>query len=193
MATVNTSTGSTARRAPTERRTRERRAGCSAHSARNAVIAAVAAASFAGPAVAQDPSPLPPERAFAYSVRALDAGVVEARFAIAGGYYLYRDKLKFGLEPGGLASPPVLPPGTVKEDPFFGKVETYRGQVVVRLALGTPAPGSTVTVSAESQGCADIGICYPVQLQKVAVALPAAGAGPGVPVEAAPAKKSWFK
>jgi thioredoxin:protein disulfide reductase len=147
---------------------------------------------LAGAAAAQDRDLLPPERAFEFSVRALDPATVEARFAIASGYYLYRDKLKFTVEPAGLAAAPVLPAGKVKEDQFFGKVDTYRGQLVVRLALAAGAPGSAVTVSAESQGCADIGVCYPPQLQKVTVALPAAGAGPGAPVEAAPARKRWF-
>jgi thioredoxin:protein disulfide reductase len=144
-------------------------------------------------ALAQGPDLLPPERAFSFSVRALDPASVEARFAIASGYYLYREKLRFGLEPGPLTSAPVLPPGNIKEDQFFGKVETYRGQLIVRLALAAPAAGSTVTVTAESQGCADIGVCYPPQLQKITVALPAAGAGPGAVVEAVPAKKNWFK
>ncbi len=133
------------------------------------------------------------ERAFAFSVRPLDPATVEARFVVAPGYYLYRDKLRFGIEQAALATPPALPPGKVKEDAFFGRVETYRGDLVVRLALTAPAPGSTVTVTAESQGCADIGVCYPPQLQKVIVALPAAGAGPGAPVEAAPAKRTWFR
>ena len=155
-------------------------------------MAGVVAASFALAAVAQDPKLLEPERAFSLSVRPLDSTTVEARFAIARGYYLYRDKLKFSLEPGALAAPPVLPPGEVKEDAFFGRVETYRGQLVVRLALAASAPGSTVMVKAESQGCADIGVCYPPQLQKVTVVLPAAGAGPGAPVEATPAKRAWF-
>jgi thioredoxin:protein disulfide reductase len=149
---------------------------------------------FAAAAAAQEePKLLEPERAFSFSVRALDSATVEARFAIAGGYYLYRDKVKFNLEQGTLAATPVLPPGKIKEDQFFGNVETYRGQLVVRLALAATAPGSTVTVRAESQGCADVGVCYPPSVQKVTVALPAAGAGPGAPVEAAPAKKAWFK
>jgi thiol:disulfide interchange protein DsbD len=143
-------------------------------------------------ASAQEPKLLEPERAFSFSVRPLDPTTIEARFAIANGYYLYRDKLRFALEPGTLAAPPVLPPGKVKEDQFFGRVETYRGQVVVRLALATPAPGATVTVKAESQGCADLGVCYPPQAQKITVALPEAGAGPGAAVDAVPPKKRWF-
>jgi len=145
-----------------------------------------------GAASAQSPDLLEPERAFSLSARALDATTVEARFAIADGYYLYRDKLKLSLEPGALVAAPVLPPGKIKQDEFFGKVETYRGKVVVRVSLAAPAPGATVTVKAESQGCADVGVCYPPQVQKIALSLPA-GAGPGPVVEFAPVKKNWFK
>jgi thiol:disulfide interchange protein DsbD len=63
----------------------------------------------------------------------------------------------------------------------------------VRLSLVAAAPGALVSVSAESQGCADLGVCYPPQRQRLTVTLPAAGAGPGALVEAAPAKRSWFK
>lgn len=156
------------------------------------LVPAAVAAALATAALAAEPQLLEPERAFAFSVRPLDPATVEARFVVAPGYYLYRDKLRFGLEQGSLAAPPALPPGKVKEDAFFGKVETYRGELVVRLALAASAAGSKVTVTAESQGCADIGVCYPPRLQKVTVALPAPGAGPGAPVEYAPAKRAWF-
>jgi len=134
---------------------------------------------------------LEPERAFAFSVQAVDEKTVEARFTIASGYYLYREKMKFTVEPMALAGVPVLPPGKVKDDAFFGNVETYRGRLAVRLPLDGVAPGTKVTVKAESQGCADAGVCYPPQVQRVTVALPAPGARPGDPVSATP-KKSWF-
>ena len=155
--------------------------------------AGLIAALTLGVAGAQSPELLEPERAFSFSARPLDATTVEVRFAIADGYYLYRDKLKLSLEPGALAAPPVLPAGKMKQDPFFGKVETYRGKIAVRVLLAAPAPGTTVTVKAESQGCADLGVCYPPQVQKIALSLPPAGAGPGPVVEFAPARKSWFK
>jgi thiol:disulfide interchange protein DsbD len=144
-----------------------------------------------GPAAAVEPNLLPNERAFAFSARGVDERTIEARFVIADGYYLYRDRIKFTSDPGTLGGA-SLPPGKVKEDQFFGKVETYRNQLVVKLPLEAAAPGAAVTVSAESQGCADIGVCYPPQLQKVTLTLPAAGGRPGMPVEAAPAKKPWF-
>jgi len=134
---------------------------------------------------------LEPERAFAFSVQAVDEKTVEARFSIANGYYLYREKLKFAVDPATLAGAPALPPGKVKDDPLFGNVETYRGQLVVRLPLDGARPGDKVTVKAESQGCADAGVCYPPQVQTLTVALPARGGRPGEPVSATP-KKSWF-
>jgi thiol:disulfide interchange protein DsbD len=152
----------------------------------------VALCSITGPTSAQQPKLLEPERAFAFSVQAIDENTVEARFAIANGYYLYRDKLKFSVEPVALAATPVLPPGKMKHDEFFGNVETYRSGVAVRLPLQGAQPGASVIIKAESQGCADAGVCYPPQLQKVTVALPARGGRPGEPVSANPPKKSWF-
>jgi thioredoxin:protein disulfide reductase len=134
---------------------------------------------------------LDPERAFAFSVQALDEKTVEARFVIAKGYYLYRNKLRLKLEPG-TSAPVTLPPGEIHEDDFFGKVETYRGRVAVELVLDQPAPRTSVTVTAESQGCADAGVCYLPQVQKLTVALPARGAPPGPAVNATPPKKTWL-
>jgi len=157
-----------------------------------AALAWLTAALWAGAVGAAGPKLLEPERAFAYSVQAVDDKTVEARFTIASGYYLYREKLQFSVEPAILASAPSLPSGVIKDDEFFGKVETYRGQLVVRLALQQPAPGSKVVVRAESQGCADAGVCYPPQAQNVTVTLPMPGMPPGAPVAATPARKSWF-
>jgi thiol:disulfide interchange protein DsbD len=141
---------------------------------------------------AAGPKLLEPERAFAFSVQALDDKTVEARFAIASGYYLYREKLRFSVEPDVLAGAPSLPSGQIKDDEFFGRVETYRGQLAVRLALQQPAPGSKVVVRAESQGCADVGVCYPPQVQNVTVTLPLPGMRPEAPVAATPPRKTWF-
>jgi thiol:disulfide interchange protein DsbD len=156
-----------------------------------ALTLAAGIACFAGDAAAQVKL-LEPERAFAFSVQAIDDSTVEARFTVADGYYLYREKLKFSVTPAALASAPVLPAGEAKEDAFFGRVETYRGQVAVRLALDKSQSGRQVTVRAESQGCADAGVCYPPQVQNLTVTLPVPGARPGPPVSADPAKRSWF-
>ena len=157
-----------------------------------ATCAWIAAALWTGAVAIAGPKLLEPERAFAFSVQALDDRTVEARFAIANGYYLYREKLHFSVEPARLADAPSLPPGKIKDDEFFGRVETYRGQLSVKLPLQQVAPGSKVVVRAESQGCADAGVCYPPQVQDVVVTLPLPGMRPEAPVAATPARKSWF-
>ncbi|MDH5245960.1 MAG: protein-disulfide reductase DsbD family protein [Betaproteobacteria bacterium] len=154
-------------------------------------VAAVALALSASGGAAE-PRLLEPERAFALSVQAVDEKTVEVRFVIANGYYLYREKMKFAVEPAVLAAEPQLPPGALKDDPFFGAVETYRDRFALRLPLAGVEPGRKVTVKAESQGCADVGVCYPPQVQSVTVTLPAPGGRPGAPVAATPARKSWF-
>ena len=165
----------------------------SADAARRRRLAAAALVFLvAGIAGADQPKLLPNERAFAFSARGVDERTVEARFVIADGYYLYRDKLHFSAEPQTLGTV-ALPSGKFKEDQFFGKVEIYRNQVLVKLPLDGAAPGKAVTVQAESQGCADLGVCYPPQIQKVTLTLPQAGGRPGMPVEASPPKKSWLQ
>jgi thiol:disulfide interchange protein DsbD len=136
--------------------------------------------------------PLSPEKAFRFSARALNPHTIEARFSISDGYYLYRDKLHFAVEPAtsGLAVP-SLPDGKIKEDQFFGRMETYRGNLIVNLQLDGTVPGQKVVIQAESQGCADLGICYPPNVQRVTVALPAADSAPTKPGEAP--RRQWFQ
>jgi thiol:disulfide interchange protein DsbD len=136
------------------------------------------------------PKLLPPEQAFHLSARAIDASTIEARFDVADGYYLYRDKMQFTTQPVA-AGPAILPPGTRKHDAFFGDVDTYRGEVVVRVPLAGAAAGQKITLHADSQGCADVGVCYPPNPQQLTLVVPASGGKPGPFVEAA--RKGWFK
>jgi len=160
---------------------------------RSGVAGLVLAALLAVPAVAAEPKLLPPEEAFRFSARALDENTIEARFAVATGYYLYRDKMRFAVTPEAAAlAAPQLPAGKTKEDQFFGKVETYRGDLVVKLAIPGGAAGQSVVLAADSQGCADQGVCYPPTVQKVTLVLPAAGKGPGPLVDAFTPRKRWF-
>lgn len=117
--------------------------------------------------------PLAPEQAFRFSARAVDAQTVEAKWQITDGYYMYRDKFKFSLA-GGTLGNAVLPPGKVKEDEIFGKVETYRQEVKILLPVADAKGPLTLTVV--SQGCWDGGICYPPLTETAALTLPQAGA-----------------
>lgn len=107
------------------------------------------------------------EAAFRFSARLLDAKTVEVRFAIADGYYMYRDKFRFQVEPGSAALGTVeLPKGKVKVDPTFGKVETYRKSVIAKLPISGLAADGSLALTVISQGCADAGVCYPPMTSK---------------------------
>ena len=150
-------------------------------------MAAACGAGAAGPKL------LPAEQAFRLSARALDAKTLEVRFNVEDGYYLYRDKLRFAVEPATVGvGAPALPPGKPHEDEFFGKVTTYRGLAVIPLPIASASPGQQVTLVVDSQGCADAGVCYPPQLQRVTLVLPAPGAGPTPATEAISPRKPLF-
>ena len=152
------------------------------------LLAVVLAAALPGLAVN---SPLPPDKAFRFSARALNPETIEARFVIADGYYLYRDRINFSVEPTAVRlTVPPLPEGKVKEDQFFGKVQTFRGSLIVNLSLKDVKIGEKIVLRVESQGCADVGICYPPHIQRIALVLPAANSAPTRANE--PPKKSWF-
>jgi thiol:disulfide interchange protein DsbD len=125
---------------------------------------------------------LEPEKAFRMTVSALDATTVEVRFAIAEGYYMYRERFRFAVDPGskGKLGAPQYPLGTRKKDEFFGEVETYRKNVAIRLPVENVEGPLHLTVT--SQGCADVGVCYVPMDSKATIQL----AGFSAPSAAAP-------
>ena len=148
-------------------------------------------ATLSSPAAVNEPELLEPEKAFRISTRALDENNVEVRFAIADGYYMYRDRFKFETASGHLLANVDLPKGKVKEDPFFGKTETYRREVRIRVAVTTEdtARGS-VKLKVTSQGCADVGVCYTPLEQLVEVRI--AGISPSAAPHGASQAPWWL-
>lgn len=117
---------------------------------------------------------LPVDEAFAVSARAPGGDSVLITWDVAEGYYLYRHRFAFSSDtPGVSPGEAELPPGEEHTDEFFGRVETYRDRVTARLPLTGHAPGQRIEITAEIQGCADVGVCYPPHRQQVAVTLPA--------------------
>jgi thioredoxin:protein disulfide reductase len=102
---------------------------------------------------------LEPEKAFRFSARTLDASTLEVTFAIASGYYMYRERFKFAAEgnPAVRLGTPELPRGSAHKDEFFGEMQIYRSDVRIRL----PVQGEgRFDLKVVSQGCADVGVCY---------------------------------
>jgi thiol:disulfide interchange protein DsbD len=108
-------------------------------------------------------------------------GEIELHYTIANGYYMYRERFAFAVKKGqATLGAAVLPQGKVKFDDTFQKnVETYRNDLIVRIPVAQAAGPFDFSVT--SQGCADLGVCYPPIEHVVHVsgaALQAAGTGP---------------
>ncbi|HEY2344605.1 MAG TPA: protein-disulfide reductase DsbD [Xanthomonadaceae bacterium] len=129
---------------------------------------------LASPARAIDESDLlPVDQAFAPSAKALGHDKVELDWAIAKGYYLYRERINATSDVAFQADALQLPEGIHKHDPFFGEVQIYHDHVTATLA-GHPAAGlQAVDVVVKYQGCADAGVCYPPQKRTLHIVLPA--------------------
>lgn len=123
---------------------------------------------------------LPPDEAFAVSANPVDAKTVRVQWTIAEGYYLYRSKFSFASKTADITlGGPVIPPGKVKKDEFFGEVETYRKSVTVDIPL-TRSPGSSspLELVVGYQGCADLGVCYQPMKKTFSLPLPVTAAMP---------------
>jgi len=126
--------------------------------------------------------PLPPDQAFKFSATVKDDNTIIGTWTLPDGYYLYHDKFNFSTTSSDIQlGSPIIPPGKIKDDPLFGKVETHRKQVSLKLPVSRSGPGEvTIALIAGSQGCADLGICYPPYRTTVNVVLPAISAASSV-------------
>ena len=138
---------------------------------RSFVVVALLAVTLQAGAV--DPGePLDPKDAFRLSVKGIDRNTAQIEFRIAPGYYLYRDRFRFETDGGKVIADAVLPSGKIKVDAFFGRTETYRDRVRIRVPLSEAERAKKrVRLKVISQGCADAGVCYIPQEQWVEVQL----------------------
>lgn len=118
--------------------------------------------------------PLRPELAYPYTVDA-DSREISVHLDIQPEYYLYRERFRFTSKTPGLElADPIYPAGESHYDEFFGEQEIYRGKQTIRIPYTAPAGLRTVELGMRSQGCADMGMCYPPQDWTSTVILPAA-------------------
>ena len=122
---------------------------------------------------------LHPEEAYRYAVT--DTGdALEIDWAVEDGYYLYREKMSYESNtPAIVFGQAEMPTGESHSDEFFGEQEIYRGRFFVRIPYTVEGelPASMELVL-KSQGCADLGICYPPQTWTEPVRMMAANTVP---------------
>ena len=116
---------------------------------------------------------LSPQDAFKAEVTRTADDQVMVRFDIAPGYYLYKHRLGFSVKDIALSLGEAQPPkGKVKIDEFFGEVENYRNEVFIPIPLSVIDDSvGYVDFFVTSQGCADLGVCYPPDTQTLTLDL----------------------
>lgn len=133
---------------------------------------------------------LPAEQAFQFLAEVKGPERLQLTWDIAPDTYLYADKVEIHLEdaPQTALGPFQLPAGktkkdTIRPDGSTGDVELFNDRIDLSVPLirGSTAP-TEVTLVAQYQGCAEQGICYPPQTQRVRLSLPEALVAAALPV-----------
>ncbi len=102
---------------------------------------------------------LSPRDAFPLNVSLSGPQQVTLDFGTKPGYYLYRDRFSFAVD-GVPVKPAGMPASESKNDPTFGVVQVYHRPVQLQLPLAHVI-ASGIVLSVTSQGCSDLGVCYP--------------------------------
>ena len=116
---------------------------------------------------------------------------IKLRFVPTEGYYLYQHRFAFKAEPADITLGPVqLPPGEAKHDEYFGDVEVYHG--IVDVDIPRPANDQRpFTLVVTYQGCADKGLCYPPETERLSIGGAPAAQSASDSTAAAPSSWNW--
>jgi len=115
------------------------------------------------------------DEAFKFSVEATDAKTLLARWQVADGNYLYRDKIRFEIITDNDVQllPFSLPAGENKMDEIFGLSEVYHHDTDVNLPINRIGDSSEIILKAHYQGCSEtFNICYPPTTKEINLLLP---------------------
>ena len=130
---------------------------------------------------------LPVDQAFRLDAASESPDRVTLRWAIADGYYLYRDKTKVAVVAGtAQIGQPSIPGGQTREDEYFGEQVVFFDEMIADVPVAAAAGTREITLKVTYQGCAEAGLCYPPTTRELAVAL--ASPGSAAAASAAPGR-----
>ena len=110
---------------------------------------------------------LPVREAFQLSLVESTPQSIKLRFVATEGYYLYRHRFQFRADPADVVLGTArLPDGQKKHDEYFGDVEVYHGILDVELPR---TDQRAFTLAVTYQGCADKGLCYPPETERLSI------------------------
>jgi thiol:disulfide interchange protein DsbD len=126
---------------------------------------------------------LPVREAFQLSLVNSTPQSIKLRFVATEGYYLYRHRFQFRADPAEIVlGAAQLPKGEQKHDEYFGDVEVYHGILDVEIPRTDPR---AFTLAVTYQGCADKGLCYPPETERLNIE------GVGAPTPATAQSWGW--
>lgn len=109
---------------------------------------------------------LPSEKAFHLEKKKVDEQGVHLQYIIADGYYLYKNRFSFKTDnPQVVIGELKLPKGKIKQDEFFGEIEAYHAILDIVVPVNNPN-GQDFNLEVNYQGCAEKGLCYPMETAK---------------------------
>lgn len=112
---------------------------------------------------------LPVRQAFQLSLIETTPESIKLRLVATDGYYLYRHRFQFRTEPADIGlGEAQLPKGEQKHDEYFGDVEVYHGILDIDLPR-KPGEQRPFTLLVTYQGCADKGLCYPPETERLSI------------------------
>lgn len=123
----------------------------------------------------QEEALLEPDQAFKLKLAVSGPNTVIAELIPAPGYYLYRNRIRFAVKNsrGVMIKAVSLPTGKVKNDPTFGRTETYEKPIQAEITLDRAPNAKNLTLVAAYQGCNEkTGVCYPPMDKEVNLTLP---------------------
>jgi len=133
------------------------------------LLGARPSATLGGSALDNSKDFLPVRQAFQLDLIESTPQNIKLRFVATEGYYLYRQRFHFRTEPADIQlGEAQLPQGEQKHDDYFGDVEVYHGILDVDLPrkAGDNRP---FTLLVTYQGCADKGLCYPPETERLSI------------------------
>ena len=101
--------------------------------------------------------PLPAEQAFSFTAK-LEQNTLLAQWAIAPGYYLYRERIHLDEVDTSTPIKIDLPSGITKQDEILGKHQVFKDELKISEPLMN---NQSKTLRVTYQGCAEFGFCYP--------------------------------
>ena len=125
---------------------------------------------------------LPPsqDEAFQFGITTQDSQTLLARFTVAPGNYLYRDKIRFeisGTQPIQIL-PFDLPNGKNKIDEVFGPTDVFFHDIDIQLPLDRNPQQQNILLTVYYQGCSEtFNICYPPTKKIIELVLPISDTG----------------